>query len=50
MREMKNAYKILVRESQGRKPCGRPRCKWEDTIKVELNTNQCVNMQRLELA
>jgi len=45
--EIKNTYKALVTEPQGRKPHGRLRCNWEDTIKMELNTNYCVNMQRL---
>jgi hypothetical protein len=26
--EMRNAYKILVRKSEGKKPLGRPRHRW----------------------
>jgi hypothetical protein len=26
---MRNAYKILVGKSKGKRPLGRPRCKWE---------------------
>jgi hypothetical protein len=29
MREMRNAYNILVGKLEGRKPLGRPRCRWE---------------------
>jgi hypothetical protein len=29
MGEMRNAYKILVGKSEGKKPLGRPRCGWE---------------------
>jgi hypothetical protein len=30
---VKDANKILVGESEGKKPFGRPRCKWEDGLK-----------------
>jgi hypothetical protein len=33
MREMRNAYKILVRKLEGKRPHGRPRCRWEDNIR-----------------
>jgi hypothetical protein len=33
--EKRNAYKILVR-SEGKKPLGRSRRRWEDTIKMDL--------------
>jgi hypothetical protein len=32
----RNAYKILVVKSEGRRPLGRPRLKWEDNIKLDL--------------
>jgi hypothetical protein len=32
MREKRNAYTILVGKPEGRKPLGRPRCKWEANI------------------
>jgi hypothetical protein len=35
MREMKNAYNILVRKPEGKSPLGRPRHRWED-IKMDL--------------
>ena len=35
MKEKKNAYKILVRKPEGRRPIGRPTHMWED-IKVDL--------------
>jgi hypothetical protein len=34
MREMRNAYRILVGSPEGKRPLGRPRCRWEDNIKV----------------
>jgi hypothetical protein len=32
---MKNAYKILVRIYEGKRPHGRPVHRWEDNIKKE---------------
>jgi hypothetical protein len=31
-----NAYKILVRKSEGKKPLGRAGSRWEDNIRVDL--------------
>jgi hypothetical protein len=36
MGKMKNAYNILVGKSEGKIPLGRPRHKWEDTIKKDV--------------
>jgi hypothetical protein len=33
---MKNAYKILVGKSEGKRLFGRHRHRWEDNIKMEL--------------
>jgi hypothetical protein len=32
----RNAYKILVGKPEGKRPLGRPICRWNDNIKVEL--------------
>ena len=29
-------HRILVEKPEGRMPCGRPRCRWEDNIKMDL--------------
>jgi hypothetical protein len=34
--EVRNAYKILVRKSEGKRPLRRHRHGWEDNIKVDL--------------
>jgi hypothetical protein len=34
--EKRNAYRILVRRTEGRRPLGRPRRRWEDNIKMDL--------------
>jgi hypothetical protein len=36
MREMTNAYKILVGQSEGKRRLGRPWRRWEDNIKMDL--------------
>jgi hypothetical protein len=36
MGEVRGAYNILVRRLEGRRPLGRPRCRWEDNIKMDL--------------
>jgi hypothetical protein len=36
MGEVRGAYNILVVRPKGRRPLGRPRCRWEDNIKMEL--------------
>jgi hypothetical protein len=34
--ERRNAYRILVGKSEGKRPLGRPRRKWVDNIKIDL--------------
>jgi hypothetical protein len=34
MGENKNAYRILSGKPDGKKLLGRPRCRWEDNIKI----------------
>jgi hypothetical protein len=36
MGEGRGAYRILVRRLEGRRPVGRPRRRWEDNIKTDL--------------
>jgi hypothetical protein len=31
-----NAYRTLVGKPEGKRPLGRPRCRWMDNIKMEL--------------
>jgi hypothetical protein len=35
MGEKRNAYKILVGKPEGRRPLGRPRCRWVDYIEMD---------------
>jgi hypothetical protein len=36
MSEGRGAYRILVGRLEGRRPLGRPRRRWEDNIKMDL--------------
>jgi hypothetical protein len=36
MREKRNAYRLLVRKPEGRRPLGRSRGKWLDNIRMDL--------------
>jgi hypothetical protein len=36
MGEVRGAYNILVGRPEGRRPLGRPRCRWEDNITMNL--------------
>jgi hypothetical protein len=36
MREKRNDYRLLVGKPEGKKPLGRPRCRWIDNIKMDL--------------
>jgi hypothetical protein len=35
-REKRNAYTILVGKPEGKRPLGRPRCRWLENIKLDL--------------
>jgi hypothetical protein len=36
MWERRNAYRILVGKPEGKRPLGRPRRRWVDSIKMDL--------------
>jgi hypothetical protein len=36
MGEKRNAYRLLVGKSEGKRPLGRPRCRWVDNIRMDL--------------
>jgi hypothetical protein len=36
MEEKRNAYRILVGKPEGKRPLGRPKCRWMDNIKMDL--------------
>jgi hypothetical protein len=36
MVEKRNAYRLLVRKPEGRRPLGRPRHRWLDNIRIDF--------------
>jgi hypothetical protein len=36
MAEKRNAYRILVERPEGKRLLGRPRCRWEYNMKMDL--------------
>jgi hypothetical protein len=49
MGEKRGTYRILVGRPEGRRPLGRPRRRWEDHIKMDLEEVGC-GMDWIELA
>ena len=43
-------YVVLVRRPEGKRPLGRPRHRWEDNIKMDLQEVGCVGLDWIELA
>ena len=41
MGKFRNAYKVLVGKPESKRPLGRPRCRWDDNIKVDLREVCC---------
>jgi hypothetical protein len=36
MGEGRGAYRVLIGRPKGKRPLGRPRCRWEENIKMDL--------------
>jgi hypothetical protein len=50
MGEMGNAYRVLVGKPEGKRPLGRPRCRWVENIKINLREIEWDDMDRIDLA
>ena len=50
MEERRDKYRGLVGKPEGKRPLGRPRRKWEDNIKMDLQEMGCGGMDWIELA
>jgi len=44
MVERRGLYMVLVEKPEGRRTFGRPRCRWEDNIKMDLQEVRCGRM------
>jgi len=50
MREERGVYRVLVGKPEGRRPMGRPRRRWVDSIRMDLQEVGCACMDWIELA
>jgi hypothetical protein len=50
MRERRGSYRALVGKPEGRRPLGRPRRRWEDNIKMDLQEVGWGRMDWINLA
>jgi hypothetical protein len=50
MRERRSVYCVLVGNSEGKRPFGKPRRGWEDNIKLDLQEVGCGGMDWIRLA
>ena len=50
MGERRGVYRIMVGKPEGKRPLGRPRARWEDNIKMDLQEVRCVGMDGIDLA
>ena len=50
MGEKRDVYRVSVGKPEGKKPLGRPRRRWEDNIKMDLQEVGCGGMDWIDLA
>ena len=50
MGEGRGVYRILVGKPERKRPLGKPSCRWEDNIKMDLQEVGCGGMDWIELA
>jgi len=49
MEERRDVYRVLVGKPEGKRPLGRPRRRWEDNIKMDLQEVGCGGTDWIEL-
>ena len=49
MGERRGVYRVLVGKPEGKRPLGRPRRRWEDNIKMDLQEVGCGGMDWIQL-
>jgi hypothetical protein len=50
MGERRGVYRVLVGKHEGKRPLGRPRHRWEDNIKMDLQEVGCGGIDWIKLA
>ena len=49
MGERRGVYRVLVRRPKGKTPLGRPRRRWDDNIKMDIQEVGCGGMDWLRI-
>ena len=50
MKERRDLCRVLVGKPEGKRPLGRPRCRWDDNNKMDLQEVGCGCMEWMNLA
>jgi len=50
MGESNGVYRVLVGKPEGKRPLGRPRCRWEDNIKLDLQEVRWGSLDWIDVA
>jgi len=50
MGERRGIYRVSVGKPEGKRPVGRPRLRWEDNIKMDLQEVGCKGMDWIDLS
>jgi len=50
MGERRGLYRVLVGKPEGKRPLERPRRRWEDNIKMDIQDTGCGGMDWIQLA
>jgi hypothetical protein len=50
MGEERKVYRVLVGKAEGKRPLGRPWCKWEDGIRMDLREIGWGSVEWIQLA
>ena len=50
MGERRGVYRVMVGKPEAKRPLGRPRRRWEDNIKIDLQEVDCGGMEWIEFA
>jgi hypothetical protein len=49
MGDIRGVYRVFVGKHERKRPLGRPRCRWEDNIMMDLQEVGCRGMDWIEL-
>jgi hypothetical protein len=50
MGEGRGVYRVLLGRPEGKRPLGRPRCRWEDNVKMDLRETGINGVNWIQLA